>query len=67
MNVVKWSEIKFMVQRPDFPPDIFTCRQLLAFFTLLYAGIDLKLDIFMSNFQLTVQKFLKTILCRNVP
>ena len=56
-----------MLQRLDFPQEIFIGGRLLAFSMLLYAGIDQKWDIFMSNFQVAVQKFSKTLLCGNVP
>ena len=56
-----------MLQRLDFPQEIFIRGRLLAFSMLPYAGIDSKWDIFMSNFQLAVQKFSKTLLCGNLP
>ena len=62
MNIVKCSEIKFMLQRLDFPQEILIRGRLLVFSMLLYAGFDSKWDIFMSNFQLAVQKFSKTFL-----
>ena len=56
-----------MLQRLDFPQEIFIRGRLLAFSMLPYAGIDSKWDIFKSNFQLAVQKFSKTPLCGNLP
>ena len=55
-----------MLQRLVFPQEILIRGRLLVFSMLLYAGIDSKWEIFMSNFQLAVQIFSKTLLCGDV-
>ena len=55
-----------MLQRLVFPQEILIRGRLLVFSMLLYAGIDSKWEIFMSNFQLAVQIFSKTLLFGDV-